>query len=85
MAAVGRLSGYLPLTLDMQNIRGTSKESSGYYHVVPQWSLDYGYYNGVESTIDIANELHAIFHMVSESSSPSNHFHSFLLNHFVGK
>ena len=41
-------------------------DHQGMYHAVPRWSLDYGYYNGVESTISIANGLHAIFHVVSQ-------------------
>ena len=53
-----------------------AKGHQGMFHVVLQWLLDYGYYNGVKSTIGIANGLHAIFHMVSQSSSLSNHFHN---------
>ena len=38
------------------------------YYVLPLQSLDYGYYNGVEDTTGTANVLHAIFHVVSQSS-----------------
>ena len=38
------------------------------YYVLPLQSLGYWYYNGVEDTTNTENVLHAIFHMVSQSS-----------------
>ena len=52
------------------------------YYELPQWSLGCGYYNGVESTIDITNGLHVVSHVAFQSSVLN--FHNFLLNHFAG-